>query len=105
VDVLVAFASYGTVTQALTFGVPMVVVGKGENNQRSLRVLPEWNRYLSRHRHTDGRADTRCVYQILVKPEYRACAQKLAQESRLTTGQKAGGASGSASCRAGGGMY
>lgn len=31
VDVLVAFASYGTVTQALSFGVPMVVTGTGED--------------------------------------------------------------------------
>jgi UDP:flavonoid glycosyltransferase YjiC (YdhE family) len=31
VDVLVAFGSYGTVTQALSFGVPMVVVGKSED--------------------------------------------------------------------------
>ena len=31
VDVLVAFASYGTVTQALSYGVPMVVTGTGED--------------------------------------------------------------------------
>src|SRR5258708_7339904 len=31
VDVLVAFGSYGTVTQTLSFGVPMVVAGMGED--------------------------------------------------------------------------
>jgi MGT family glycosyltransferase len=81
VDALVAFGSYGTVTQALSFGVPMVVVGKGEDKPEvAARVT--WTGtgiYLA----TDTPAAEQirdAVYQILEKPEYRASAQKLAQE-------------------------
>ena len=81
VDVLVAFASYGTVTQALSFGVPMVVVGKGEDKPEvAARVT--WSGtgiYLATDTPTAEQIRD-AVYQILVKPEYRACAQKLAQE-------------------------
>jgi UDP:flavonoid glycosyltransferase YjiC (YdhE family) len=81
VDVLVAFGSYGTVTQALSFGVPMVVAGMGEDKPEvAARVT--WTGtgiYLA----TDTPAAEQirdAVYQILTKPEYRTCARKLAQE-------------------------
>jgi len=81
VDLLVAFGSYGTVTQALSFGVPMVVVGKSEDKPEvGARVT--WTGtgiYLA----TDTPAVEQirdAVDQVLAKPEYRACAQKLAQE-------------------------
>ena len=81
VDVLVAFASYGTVTQTLSFGVPMVVVGKGEDKPEvAARVT--WSGtgiYLATDTPTAEQIRD-AVYQILAKPEYRACAQKLARE-------------------------
>jgi MGT family glycosyltransferase len=81
VDVLVAFGSYGTVTQALSFGVPMVVVGKGEDKPEvAARVT--WTGtgiYLATDTPTADQIHD-AVDQILAKPEYRACAQKLAQE-------------------------
>lgn len=81
VDVLVAFGSYGTVTQALSFGVPMVVVGKGEDKPEvAARVT--WTGtgiYLATDTPTAEQIRY-AVYQILAKPEYRACARKLAQE-------------------------
>jgi UDP:flavonoid glycosyltransferase YjiC (YdhE family) len=40
VDVLVAFGGYGTVNQALSFGVPMVLAGKGEDKpENAARVV------------------------------------------------------------------
>lgn len=81
VDVLVAFGSYGTVTQTLSFGVPMVVVGKSEDKPEvAARVT--WTRtgiYLATDTPTPEQIRD-AVNQILAKPEYRACAQKLARE-------------------------
>jgi UDP:flavonoid glycosyltransferase YjiC (YdhE family) len=81
VDVLVAFGSYGTVTQALSFGVPMVVAGMGEDKPEvGARVT--WTGtgiYLATDTPTPEQVRD-AVEQILAKPEYRACAQELAQE-------------------------
>jgi UDP:flavonoid glycosyltransferase YjiC (YdhE family) len=81
VDVLVAFGSYGTVTQTLSFGVPMVVAGMGEDKPEvGARVT--WTGtgiYLATDTPTPEQVRD-AVDQILAKPEYRACAQKLAQE-------------------------
>ena len=81
VDVLVAFGSYGTVTQALSFGVPMVVVGKGEDKPEvAARVT--WTgtgTYLATDTPTAEQIRD-AVDQIFAKPEYRSRAQKLAQE-------------------------
>jgi len=81
VDVLVAFGSYGTVTQALSFGAPMVVVGRGEDKPEvAARVT--WTGagiYLATDTPTTEQIRD-AVDQILAKPEYRARAQKLAQE-------------------------
>ena len=81
VDVLVAFASYGTVTQTLSFGVPMAVVGKSEDKPEvAARVA--WTRTginLATDTPTPQEISD-AVDQIFAKPEYRACAQKLARE-------------------------
>jgi UDP:flavonoid glycosyltransferase YjiC (YdhE family) len=81
VDVLVAFGSYGTVTQTLSFGVPMVVAGMGEDKPEvGARVT--WTGtgiYLATDTPTPEQVRD-AVDQILAKPEYRTCAQKLAQE-------------------------
>jgi UDP:flavonoid glycosyltransferase YjiC (YdhE family) len=81
VDVLVAFGSYGTVTQTLSFGVPMVVAGMGEDKPEvGARVT--WTGtgiYLATDTPTPEQVRD-AVDQILAKPEYRACAQELAQE-------------------------
>ena len=81
VDVLVAFGSYGTVTQTLSFGVPMVVVGMGEDKPEvGARVTwTETGIYLATDTPTPEQVRD-AVDQILAKPEYRACAQEVAQE-------------------------
>jgi UDP:flavonoid glycosyltransferase YjiC (YdhE family) len=81
VDVLVAFGSYGTVTQALSFGVPMVVAGNGEDKPE-VAARVRWTGtgiYLATDTPTPEQIRD-AVDQILAKPEYRACAQELAQE-------------------------
>jgi UDP:flavonoid glycosyltransferase YjiC (YdhE family) len=81
VDVLVAFGSYGTVTQTLSFGVPMVVAGMGEDKPEvGARVT--WTGagiYLATDTPTPEQVRD-AVDQVLAKPEYRARAQELAQE-------------------------
>ncbi len=81
VDVLVAFGSYGTVTQTLSFGVPMVVVGMGEDKPEvGARVT--WTGtgiYLATDTPTPEQVRD-AVDQILAKPEYRARAQEVARE-------------------------
>jgi UDP:flavonoid glycosyltransferase YjiC (YdhE family) len=81
VDVLVAFGSYGTVTQTLSFGVPMVVAGMGEDKPEvGARVT--WTGagiYLATDKPTPEQVRD-AVEQILAKPEYGARAQELAQE-------------------------
>ena len=81
VDVLVAFGSYGTVTQTLSFGVPMVVAGMGEDKPEvGARVT--WTGagiYLATDTPTPEQVRD-AVDQILAKPEYGARAQELARE-------------------------
>jgi UDP:flavonoid glycosyltransferase YjiC (YdhE family) len=81
VAVLVAFGSYGTVTQTLSFGVPMVVAGMGEDKPEvTARVT--WTGTgiaLATDKPTPEQVRD-AVNQILINPEYRASAQKLAQE-------------------------
>jgi MGT family glycosyltransferase len=81
VDVLVAYASYGTVTQALSFGVPMVVAGKGEDKPEvAARVT--WTGCgidLATDDPTPEQVRD-AVDRILAQPAYRARAGELAQE-------------------------
>ena len=81
VDVLVAFASYGTVTQALSFGVPMVVTGIGEDKPEvGARVAwTETGIYL-RTDHPTVEEVRDAVDQILAGENYRARASELAKE-------------------------
>ncbi len=78
---LVAFGSYGTVTQTLSFGVPMVVAGMGEDKPEvGARVT--WTGtgiYLATDTPTAEQVRD-AVEQILAKPEYRTRAQQLARE-------------------------
>jgi UDP:flavonoid glycosyltransferase YjiC (YdhE family) len=84
IDVLVAFGSYGTVTQTLSFGVPMVVAGRGEDKPEVVARVAWSGTGIALATDTPTPEQLRdAVNQILAKPEYRACAQKLAQE--LTT--------------------
>lgn len=80
-DVLVAFGGYGSVTQTLSFGVPMVIGGKGEDKPEvAARVT--WTGtgiYLATNTPTPEQIHD-AVDQILAKPEYRAYARKLSQE-------------------------
>ena len=81
VDVLVAFGSYGTVTQTLSFGVPMVVAGMGEDKP-DVGARVTWTGagiYLATDKPTPEQVRD-AVEQILAKPEYGARAQELAQE-------------------------
>jgi UDP:flavonoid glycosyltransferase YjiC (YdhE family) len=81
VDVLVAFGSYGTVTQTLSFGVPMVVAGMGEDKPEVAARVTWTGTGIALATDTPTPAQIRdAVDQILAKPEYRACAQKLARE-------------------------
>jgi UDP:flavonoid glycosyltransferase YjiC (YdhE family) len=81
VDVLVAFGSYGTVTQALRFGLPMVVAGKGEDKPEVAARITWTGAGIDLATDTPTSEQIRdAVDQILTKPEYRACAQKLGQQ-------------------------
>jgi UDP:flavonoid glycosyltransferase YjiC (YdhE family) len=81
VDVLVAFGSYGTVTQALSFGVPMVVAGKGEDKPEVAARITWTGAGIDLATDTPTPEQIRdAIDQILTKPEYRACARKLGQE-------------------------
>jgi UDP:flavonoid glycosyltransferase YjiC (YdhE family) len=81
VDVLVALGSYGTVTQALSFGVPMVIAGMGEDKPEvGVRVTATGcGIYLATDTPTPEQIQD-AVGQILARPEYRANAEKLRQE-------------------------
>ena len=83
VDVLVTFGGYGTVTQALHFGVPMVVAGQsGDTPENGARVA--WTGsglYLRTNNPTIPLVHSAVEY-ILSEPKYRACAQKMALEFR-----------------------
>ncbi|HEX3471930.1 MAG TPA: nucleotide disphospho-sugar-binding domain-containing protein [Silvibacterium sp.] len=81
VEVLVAYGSYGTVTQALSFGVPMVVAGKGEDKPEvGARVT--WTGCgidLATDQPTPKQVRD-AVDRILTQPEYRLRAGELAQD-------------------------
>lgn len=80
-DVLVALGSYGTVTQALSFGVPMVVAGKSEDKPE-VGARVGWTGcgiVLATDTPTPEQIRD-AVDQILEKPEYRANAEKLQRE-------------------------
>ena len=83
VDVLVTTGGYGTVTQALHFGVPMVVVGQSwDKPENGARVA--WTGsglYLRTDNPTIPLVHSAVEY-ILSEPRYRACAQKMALEFR-----------------------
>jgi MGT family glycosyltransferase len=83
VDVLLAFGSYGTVTQALHFGVPMVVAGQTEDKPEvAARVA--WSGS-GVHLRTDDptiHQVRNAVEHVLSEPSYRVRAQKLALEFR-----------------------
>jgi UDP:flavonoid glycosyltransferase YjiC (YdhE family) len=82
VDVLVAFGSFGTVTQALSFGVPMVVTGKGEDKPEVCARVTWTGAGIDLATDTPTPEQVRdAVDKILANPDYRACAQRLAQES------------------------
>ncbi len=81
VDVLVALGGYGTVTQALSCGVPMVLAGRGQDKPE-IAARVEWTG-------TGIRLDTdtpsvaqlrEAVEQVLSNPAYRASAKRLALE-------------------------
>jgi MGT family glycosyltransferase len=81
VDVLVALGGYGTVTQALSCGVPMVLAGHGQDKPE-IAARIEWtgcgvrldtdNPTVSQLRHA--------VDEVLSDPDYRTCAKRLAAE-------------------------
>lgn len=81
VDVLVAFGGYGTVTQALSFGVPMVLAGQGEDKpENAARVV--WAG-AGINLGTDNPTPPQiraAVDEVLTKPQYRDEAMKLARE-------------------------
>ena len=82
VDVLVAYASYGTVTQALSFGVPLVVAGKGEDKPE-VAARTTWTGCgidLATDNPTPEQVRD-AVDRILAQPAYRARAGELAGES------------------------
>lgn len=90
IDVLVAYASYGTVTQALSFGVPMVVAGKGEDKPEVAARIT-WTGCgldLATDQPTPEQVRN-AVDRILAQPGYRARAGELAEEcARLDTARE-----------------
>jgi MGT family glycosyltransferase len=89
VDVLVAFGSYGTVTQALSLGVPMVVAGRGEDKPEvGVRVAATGcGIYLA----TDTPAPEQiceAVDRILANPEYRANSERMRLEFAAYNAEK-----------------
>ncbi|HEY4049118.1 MAG TPA: nucleotide disphospho-sugar-binding domain-containing protein [Acidobacteriaceae bacterium] len=81
VDVLVAFGSYGTVTQALSLGVPMVVAGRGEDKPEVGARVTSMGCGIDLATDTPTPEQIReAVDQILAKPVYRANAERLQRE-------------------------
>jgi MGT family glycosyltransferase len=89
VDVLVAFGSYGTVTQALSLGVPMVVAGRGEDKPEvGARVTATGcGIYLATDTPTPEQI-CEAVDQILTKPEYRINSEKIRREFAAHNAEK-----------------
>jgi MGT family glycosyltransferase len=81
VDVLVAFASYGTVTQALSFGVPMVVTGIGEDKPEVGTRVAWSGSGLYLRTDTPAMEEVRdAVDQIFASGTYRARAREIAED-------------------------
>jgi MGT family glycosyltransferase len=81
VDALVAFASYGTVTQALSFGVPMVVTGLGEDKPEvGARVAWTGSGIYLRTNNPSVEEVRDAVDRVLSSKKYRARAKKLSEE-------------------------
>jgi UDP:flavonoid glycosyltransferase YjiC (YdhE family) len=81
VDVLVALGGYGTVTQALSCGVPMVLAGHGQDKPE-IAARIEWTGCGIRL-DTDNPTVNQlhhAVDEVLSDPDYRSCAKRLAAE-------------------------
>ena len=81
VDVLVALGGYGTVTQALSCGVPMVLAGHGQDKPE-IAARVEWTGSGIRLDTDTPSVDAlrHAVDQVLSDPDYRTCAKKLAAQ-------------------------
>jgi MGT family glycosyltransferase len=81
VDVLVALGGYGTVTQALSCGVPMVLAGLGQDKPEIAARVAWTGSGIRLDTGTPSVAQLReAVEQVLSNPAYRASARKLALE-------------------------
>jgi MGT family glycosyltransferase len=81
VDVLVAFASYGTVTQALSFGVPMVVTGLGEDKPEVGSRVAWTGSGIYLRTDTPSVEDVReAVDRVLSSETYKSRAKELSDE-------------------------
>lgn len=81
VDVLVALGGYGTVTQALSLGVPMVLAGLSEDKPEIGAQVASSGSGISLRTDTPTLEQLRdSVEQILSEPSYRANAKRLAAE-------------------------
>jgi UDP:flavonoid glycosyltransferase YjiC (YdhE family) len=81
VDVLVAFGGYGTVTQALNFGVPMVLSGLGEEKPEiAARVVWTGSGINLPTDEPTAEQLSDAVNQILSNPSYRNRAAELSLE-------------------------
>ena len=81
VDVLVALGGYGTVTQALTFGVPMVLAGLSEDKPEIGAQVVSAGSGISLRTDTPTPEQLRdSVEQILSEPSYRTNAKRLKAE-------------------------
>jgi UDP:flavonoid glycosyltransferase YjiC (YdhE family) len=81
VDVLVALGGYGTVTQALSRGVPMVLAGHGQDKPE-IAARVAWTGCGIRLDTDTPSADQlrQAVDDVLSNPDYRTCAKQLAAE-------------------------
>jgi MGT family glycosyltransferase len=83
VDVLVTFGGYGTVTQALNFGVPMVVAGQTEDKpENGARVAWTGTGLYLRTDNPTIHQVRGAVEYVLSEPKYREAALKMALEFR-----------------------
>lgn len=81
VDVMVAFGGYGTVTQALSLGVPMVLAGLTEEKLEIGTQVASTGSGISLRTDTPTVEQVRdSVGQILSEPSYRTNAKRLAAE-------------------------
>lgn len=81
VDVMVAFGGYGTVTQALSLGVPMVLAGLTEEKLEIGTQVAWTGSGISLRTDTPTVEQVRdSVGQILSEPSYRANAKRIAAE-------------------------